>query len=70
MIPRILDHERPAHELYAEYVGQLTPAEFMRDSPGLSYREAIRDYWEDCPDWLMDKLVRYFEEQLEENDAT
>jgi hypothetical protein len=52
--------------LYAKYIGQITPHEFMRPYAGMSYREAIRDYWNDCPAWLMDKLVRYFEEILEE----
>jgi hypothetical protein len=60
------DDQMPPHELYARYIGDLTPREFMRTYAGLTYREAIHDYWNDCPDWLMGKLVRYFEEQLEE----
>jgi hypothetical protein len=60
------DDQLPGHELYAKYIGQITPHEFMRPYAGLTYREAIRDYWNDCPDWLMDKLTRYFEEKLEE----
>jgi hypothetical protein len=61
------DDQMPAHELYARYIGDLPPREFMATYPGKSYREAIHDYWEDCPDWLMDKLVRYFKEQIEED---
>jgi hypothetical protein len=60
------DDRLPGHELYAKYIGQLTPQEFMRGCRGMTYRDAIRDYWEDCPAWLLDKLVRYFEEQIEE----
>jgi hypothetical protein len=67
MIPAVPEHELPDHELYDRYVGQLTPHEFMKPYQGMSYREAILDYWADCPDWLVPKLVRYFEAQMEEN---
>jgi hypothetical protein len=66
MLNQLPEDQLPGHELYARYIGQITPQEFMRPYAGVSYREAIRDYWEDCPDWLMGKLVRYFEEQIEE----
>jgi hypothetical protein len=64
------DDQLPDHELYAKYIGQLTPQEFMKPCQGMSYCEAILKYWADCPDWLLPKLVRYFEQQLEEYDAT